>query len=65
MKILLTNDYSLHIGTAEGVVVYEGRAGETLTVPDDVAVLFFNAGAAEPVKTAEKAVKTKGETATK
>lgn len=65
MKILLTSDYSLQVGTADGITVYEGKAGETLTVPDDIAVMFFNAGAAEPVKATEKATKAKGETATK
>lgn len=64
MKIVFTSDASLHIATAEGPQVYEYRAGETANVPDDIAALFINAGQAEPAK-AERAVKAKGETATK
>ena len=64
MKIIFTADAALHIAKADGPAVYEYKAGETATVPDDIATLFINAGQAEPAK-AERAVKAKGETATK
>ena len=64
MKLRLTNDYSLQVAGAEGIKVYEGKAGETLDLPDDIAVTFLNAGVAEALKT-EKASKSKGETAEK
>lgn len=64
MKITFTTDASLHIATADGPQSYDYKAGDTATVPDDIAALFINAGQAEPVKT-ERAVKGKGETATK
>jgi hypothetical protein len=61
VKILLTYDYSLQLATADGIKVYEGKAGDTLTLPEDIAALFISAGAGEAVKV----VKAKGETATK
>lgn len=65
MNILLTSDYSLHVATADGAHVYEGKAGDTIKVPQDIAELIIAAGAGSAVKAAEKAVKAKGETATK
>ena len=65
MKLILTADYEVHLATADGSVVYGGKTGETITVPADIAELFITAGVAEGVKSAERATKAKGETATK
>ena len=64
MKIVLTADTALHIANADGVAVYEGKAGDTLTVPADIAALIIGSGQATPAA-AEKASKAKGETNTK
>lgn len=64
MKITFTADAFVQLATAEGVKEYRGVAGETLSVPEDIAAHFIGLGQAEPAK-AERAVKAKGETATK
>lgn len=64
MKISITADHAIQIAGADGLKEYAFKAGETVTVPDDIATLFIAAGAAEPAK-AERATKGKGETATK
>jgi hypothetical protein len=65
MKLLLTADYEIQLATADGTIVHGGKAGDTITVPEDVAALFITAGVAEGVKSTERATKAKGETATK
>jgi hypothetical protein len=64
MKLIFIADASLHIAGADGFKAYDYKAGETATVPDDIAAMFIAAGHATPAK-AERAVKAKGETATK
>lgn len=64
MRITFIIDAFVQLATGEGVKEYRGVAGETLSVPEDVASHFIELGQAEPAK-AERAVKSKGETATK
>lgn len=64
MRITFTSYANLQIATADGLKTYEFQVGETATVPEDIAAQFLASGVAEPAK-AEKAVKPKGETATK
>ena len=64
MKIVFITAASLQTATADELKTYEYNAGDTATVPDEIAALFIEAGQAEPAK-AERAVKAKGETATK
>lgn len=64
MKITFTADAAIHLATADGPVVYDYKAGDTATVPADIAAMFISAGQAIPAA-AEKASKAKGETATK
>jgi hypothetical protein len=64
VKLKFTTDATLNLATGDGPVTYDFKAGETATVPADIAAMFISAGQAEPVA-AEKATKAKGETATK
>lgn len=64
MKIKLIADASIHIANADGLAIYEGKSGDVLDVPADIAVMFIEQGHAEPVA-AEKATKSAGKTATK
>lgn len=64
MRITFSTDAHLNIATAEGPKDYSFKSGETAQVPADIAALFIAAGQAAPAA-AEKAAKTKGETATK
>lgn len=64
MRLHFIAEGNIQTGNAEGVVTYACMAGQTVDVPEDVAVLFLNAGVAEPVK-AEKAAKPAAEKAVK
>lgn len=64
VKITFTTDAQLHLATGDGPIEYDFKAGETASVPADIAALFINAGQAQPAA-AEKATKAKGETSTK
>jgi hypothetical protein len=55
---------NIQTASEDGVTAYEYEAGLTANVPEDIAALFIANGVAEPAK-AERAVKDKGETATK
>lgn len=65
MKITFTAEGNIQLATAEGVVTHFYEAGQTVDLPEDIAALFLGQGVAERAKTAEKATKAKGETATK
>lgn len=64
MKITFVSDANLHLASAEGPTSYEFKAGDTASVPADIATYFINGGYAKPAGS-EKASKAKGETATK
>lgn len=64
MKITFKSYGNHSTATADGLRSYEFQAGETVSVPEDVAAYFIGAGIAVPA-TAERATKSKGETATK
>lgn len=64
MKLHFTAEGNIQVANADGIITHHYQAGETADVPADIAALFIESGVAEPVK-AEKAVKPKGETATK
>lgn len=64
MKIKFISDAVLNLATADGPVDYRHAAGEIATVPEDIAAIFIGQGIAEPIA-AERATKSKGETATK
>jgi hypothetical protein len=64
MKITFNSYGNYQIATADGPQSYEYQAGTTASVPEDVAAYFIGAGVAVPA-TAERATKSKGETATK
>lgn len=64
MKITFLSYCNIQVASADGLKTYEHQAGETVTVPTDLATYFLNAGIAQPAQT-EKASKVKGETATK
>lgn len=64
MKIHFTAEGNIQTAGADGITTYHYQAGETIDVPADIAALFLEAGVVEPAK-ADKAVKPKGETATK
>lgn len=64
MKITFRSYGHIQLATAEGVKSYEHQAGETVTLPEDVATQFINSGVAIPA-VAERTTKAKGETATK
>lgn len=64
MKVVFTQNACLQVGTADGVVSHDHRAGETVEVAADLAAIFISQGVAEPAK-AEKAVKPRGESTPK
>ena len=65
MRIKFNAYGNIQAATAEGIVTHEHEAGETVELPADIAALFIASGVAEPAPKAERAVKAKGETATK
>lgn len=64
MKITFTAYGNIQTATADGLKTFEYEAGETVTVDAEVAALFIQSGVAIPAAV-ERAVKPKGETATK
>lgn len=64
MRITFTSYGNIQAATAEGLKTFEHEAGETVTLPEDIAALFIQHGVARPAA-AERAVKAKAETATK
>lgn len=64
MKITFIAYGNIQTGGPNGIETHEFQAGQTVTVSADIAALFIQTGVAIPAKS-EKAVKPKGETATK
>ena len=64
MRLTFSADAEIQTGNAEGIVVHRHRAGETVEVPDDVAAMFLEQGAAAPAK-AERSVRPRGQRAVK
>lgn len=64
MKITFRSYGNIQLASADGLKTYEHQAGETVTLPEDIATQFIASGVAIPA-VAERATKSKGETATK
>lgn len=64
MKITFTAYGHIQTATADGIQTFEYQPGETVTVDAEVAAMFIESGVAIPAAV-ERAVKPKGETATK
>ncbi len=64
MKITFIAYGNIQLATADGLKTFEHQAGDTATLPEDIAAQFIASGVAQPAK-AERTVKAKGETATK
>jgi|GEM_PF-4005634 len=62
--IIVTTDACVQVGN-DPVVTYRHKRGERLELPSDVEALFITHGYAVPVAKAERAVKPRGERATK
>lgn len=64
MKLQFKSYGNIQTATADGTKTYEYEANSIVDVPDEIAVLFINAGVAEQAKTT-RATKPAGEKATK
>ena len=65
MRITFNAYGNIQAATADGIQTFEHEAGATVELPADIAALFIESGVATPAPKAERAVKAKGETATK